>query len=291
MSRRFNPDELEAIDALNWLREGLERPAAPLSGAEQHNPWNIYIHVVGTDRQGGSNFNVMREALQQRIAHAYPRFDIVIDYHGGQWQTRRFVNAQATPIVQTGAQSLDFQRVYRVIQALASQGAMVRIRQLHFLTHSTPDCIYYAPVAGACSSAISTSLGGTATRSGIRSAFANAEVIKLHGCSYVQAIRDKIREYNRTRNGRILSWVKNYISNTYAFQLASYIGQPVWAAPLGAGANYRCSQLSNIFCVDTSTYRVDLQFYNTNYHHFFARAANERIFDATHHMQYKPTLA
>jgi hypothetical protein len=105
---------------------------------------------------------------------------------------------------------------------------------------------------------------------------------------------------NGVRGSELLATLRTRIARSYPAKLAAAAGVPVWAAPIGAGALYRCAYLppseqGRRFCVEVTpgvdfSQRNAVRFYEANYDRFFERARGEGVFDRTFHMKYKPRL-
>ena len=272
--------------------------------AEDDPPiWNAYIYIVGTDKSGKSDFNVMRKLLQKETTFEYPWVAITYDYKKGEsdaskgeirksWKKSKTAKAKD----ETFSMNDGFDIVYNDIQAMAANNQT--IRELHILTHSASQAIYHS------SKSSNTDDLKAVDKKKFKSAFHKDALVKIHGCHVDKDIRKKIREFcettDATKRTDILTDLRKDVETSYAFKLAEIIAKPVFATPMGAGAVYSCSYLSTDedgkrFCIETSekaanTRRLTVRFFEANYDQIFDRASSEKVFDKTYHMKYKPSL-
>ena len=272
------------------------------------NPWNAYVYVVGTDVTGGGDFNRMRELLVRQTALPEPRVIVTYDFKNKQlrktWQAsdgRVVPNPQAFPLGE------DFSVVYSDIAAFPRNNQ--RVRELHFLTHFIHDKIRYQPGLGSSVDDLIKTVNPT----NFAHAFARDARIKIHGCQHDEegSIPQQTRAFctaGPAEQRKTLKDARARISESFPFRLASIVGMPVWASPLGAGAFYSCSYLDRTqqertLCIESAanppktsrnpdqlTFHRTLRFYQSNYDQIFDRSANEPIFDDTFHMKYKSSL-
>jgi hypothetical protein len=252
--------------------------------------WNVYMYVVGEDRSGGGDFNEMRKVLMADRDPIYPAVFVTFDYRVRELRKEWRKSATATPTEQKYQLGDGFRIVYEDVARVPDYG---RLQQLHLLTHFSSNKVYYRWMTGSPASDFQ-GLG-----SKFKAAFAPESVIKVHGCQHEQSIVDAIRAYCSTGQGgkALLDTLRSRIADSYPAKLSEASGRPVWAAPLGAEALYRCSYLKGHergrrFCIETdpsvagSDHTV-IRFYEANYGRIFPRGSSERVFDATYHMQYK----
>jgi len=245
--------------------------------------WNAYIYVVGTDVSGSGDFNVMRQLLQQSTTYQFPWVAVTYDFKKGEndpsrgelrktWK-RSAAEASSQQVYPLGT---SFDIVYQDINGL--QGNNQQIRHLHILTHFGGDTIWYRPQTGSKVSDLLSTANST-----FGSAFASDAIVKIHGCQHDDDIKDDIDEFcstsTRQRRMDILRTLRGRIEESYPFQLARLINQPIWAAPMGSYAVYSCSYLpaaenGKRFCIEadnssTHTFQRTLRFYEANYGQFF----------------------
>ncbi len=267
-------------------------------------PWNAYIYVVGTDVSGSGDFNVMRQLLQRNTTYEYPWVAVTYDFKKGegdprQGELRKTWKRSASDAAQNQVYQLgtSFDIVYEDINKLQANNQ--QIRHLHFLSHFGNDAIWYRPQTSSTVSDLRNTANST-----FKSAFAPNAIVKIHGCQVDDDIKEDIRDFCSTSSGQrrkdILATLRDRIKESYPFQLAQLINQPVWATPIGAYAVYSCSYLPSgekgkRFCIEadnssTHSFQRTLRFYEANYSQLFTRASGELVFDATYHMKYKVRL-
>jgi hypothetical protein len=256
--------------------------------------WNAYVFVVGTDQQGGSDFNVMREQISKDVTFDAPYVAITFDFAKGQLR-KTWVSDAAGAKTKNESFPLgkDFRVVWSDLELLSRFGT---VRELHFLTHFGDNQLFFQPHT----STTTAELKGLGTS--FRAAFRPDSVVKIHGCQHDAKLTPRIRDFCKSGTGGpvLLADIRKRMASSFPVVLSAHAGVPVWAAPLGAASLYNCSYLpaaekGRRFCVETDpavtpSYGNTIRFYEANYDLIFPRDPGEPVFDFTFHMKYKGAL-
>ena len=289
-------------------------PAPPISLAEPggeesevteqqaQTNWNAYIYVVGSDRSGGGDFNIIRRQLQSDIRYQYPWVAMTYDFSQLQLRKRWMRSASSSPVDQTYRLNIaDFSILYRHMHQMPAHHQT--IRHFHVLTHFGENHIMYQWERRSSFSNLTSAISGHEPE--FRRAFASDAIVKIHGCQADDDTRGLIIRFCRSGTSvsdrrSILSTLHTRIGDLFPYRLAHLIRMPVWATPIGAGSEYNCSYLppserGKRFCIEISpsatyTRRGTVLFFRSNYDQFFNVGEDEAIFDSTYHMKYKSQL-